>query len=144
MTADDLQEAVFGATDGATTSVGLVATLWVSHHRSTIALAAAASGIAAAVSMAGGEYLADPDSSVRRAAVMGLATLVGALEPAVPFFVGYGGVMLSACIALTLILGGVVAFVRARTTGWTRAVAEVYGIFALVASLTTIAGLVAA
>lgn len=142
MTSDDLKQAVFGASDGATTTLGIIGALWFSGHSRAIPGAVIGAAIAATVGMAGSEYISDPESSVHRASIMGAATLVGSVEPALPLFFGHSSLLLVTCAALALVLGGVVSTIRAKQTGWTLALGEVYGIFVVVAVLTTVVGLV--
>lgn len=142
MTNDDLKQAVFGSGDGATTTLGIIGLTWFAGHSAAIAPAVVGGAIASTVGMGGNEYLSDEDSSIHRAGVMALATLIGSLLPGVPFFIGHSSVALGASAAFALVLGAVITAVRARTTGWSRAVLEVYAVFVLVSVLTVIAGLI--
>jgi VIT1/CCC1 family predicted Fe2+/Mn2+ transporter len=143
VTRDDWRQAVFGATDGASATLGVIGALWFAGHRSSIALAVIGAAIAATVGMAGSEFVSDTRSSPRRALIMGGATLTGALTPGIPFFVGHTSVALIASGLLTIVLGAGISTIRARTTGWPRALLQVFGVFIVVGLLTTIAGLVA-
>lgn len=142
LTADDIRQAIFGSSDGATGAVGLIGAFYVSGHRGAIALGCFSIAVAAGLSMAGGEYISDPDCSAHRAGVMGAATLFGGLLPAVPFFFGQGGWVLPVSAGLTLCLGGVITWVRSRARGWGRAAVEVYAVFVVVSAATVLIGAV--
>ena len=143
MNGDDLKQAVFGASDGATTSLGIATGSYFSGHASAIVAAVVGAAIAATVGMGGSEYISDPESSLRRASIMAGATLVGSVLPGIPFMFGHSSIFLALTVAATLLVGGAVATVRARTTGWTKAIGQVYGIFLVVSILATLAGLLA-
>jgi hypothetical protein len=143
VSADDVRQALFGGGDGACDALGITLTLWLAGHRSAIAIAVLGAGVAAATSMAGNEYISDPDSSVHRAAVMGVCTLLGALWVGAPFFFSHGGASLWFCLARVVVLAGAVAWIRARLWGWRSALLRVYTIFTAVAVLTAATGLAA-
>jgi hypothetical protein len=105
---DDLKQAIFGSFDGITSALGVVTGLVIAgtHDGSRILAAALGLAVAATVGMGAGEYLSDTNRSLRRAGVMGSATLAGSLAPAVPFVAGYGAAQLIAC-GLIVAAGGV-------------------------------------
>jgi hypothetical protein len=81
-------EALFGGFDGLTSVIGVIAAGLAVHARlATIAATSAGLAVASAVSMAGGEFLGDVGVAGRRgrALVMGGATLVGSILPALPY-----------------------------------------------------------
>lgn len=107
-------EGVFGSFDGACSTVGVLAGLIVVGSPSHAVLVACAGlAVASAASMCAGDYLAG--KSIRLSVVMGLATLVGSLVPAVPViaFPGLLGVLLA--VLLVALLGAAIAEVRSRT-----------------------------
>lgn len=111
----DSGEAILGSFDGATSLVGLLAGALLVHAPPHVVLVeAAALAVAAAVSMAGGTYLAA--KGVTASLVMGVASLVGSLLPALPVVLlpGPAGVGLAALLMLCLGVG--IAEVRCRTT----------------------------
>jgi hypothetical protein len=106
--------ATFGLFDGVTSALGVVVGLvaaGASPH--TILVAAAGLAVAAAVGMAFGDYLAG--ASTRSASVMGAASLLGSLIPALPVVAwpGMGGDYAS--LALVLAVAVVIAQVRGGT-----------------------------
>lgn len=111
MTAADREQAIFGGGDGLSSAIGLIAALAISGA-ATLLTAAIALAVGAAVSMGLNEWLADPQSRVHRAAVMGAATLAGSIAPAVPY-VALGGLGAAvACAAVTVGCGSVIAELR--------------------------------
>ena len=130
MTQDDTREAVFGMLDGTTSCLGVVVGLVIAGTRSGphILAAALGLGIAATVGMGAGEYLSDTTRSLRLAAVMGAATFLGSVLPAVPFATGYGVGQLLAALAITVLAALLIG--RVRGFGIT------FAILAVVAVLT--------
>jgi VIT1/CCC1 family predicted Fe2+/Mn2+ transporter len=104
MSRDDLRQAIFGSFDGLTSALGVITGLVIAgtHTGSRILAAALGLAVAATVGMGAGEYLSDESRSVRRALVMGAATLAGSMLPAVPFALGYGTAQLTASGMLTV------------------------------------------
>lgn len=102
---------VFGLADGSMSVVGVV--LFVSGHGGSVFPVALAGGISAAISMAGGEWLADNESGPATAAWMGAATLAGSVLPAVPFLFLHGW----KAVAVSAVLLAGVAYAVARLRG---------------------------
>lgn len=127
---DDLRQAIFGSFDGLTSALGVITGLIVAgtHSSSRILAASLGLAVAATVGMAAGEYLSDESRSVRRASVMGAATLTGSMVPAVPFAFGYG--------AGQLIAAGTLTVAAALTIGHYRGYRLTLAILTVVAVLT--------
>lgn len=104
MTSNPLvSRAIFGAADGSTSAVGVVAGLVVAHAGSTAILGAAVGGaVAAMVGMASGDWLGG--ASRLQAVVIGVATLAGSVLPAVPVVIvpGLLGYLTSGLLMLVL------------------------------------------
>lgn len=103
---------VFGTFDGLTSAVGLVfAAIITSADVVAVSFALA---ISAAVSMAAGEWLSDdqPKNKGRRALVMGVATFVGSLAPAIWFMFGVGSLSIALATLTVICLGVVIAELR--------------------------------
>ena len=113
MTSDDTRMIVFGAFDGLTSAVGLVLVAALTSGSNVLAVSIALA-VGAAISMAAGEWLADdqPVDRGRRAALMGLATLVGSIVPALPFAVAAHSAARVGALAFTCGAGVVIAEVR--------------------------------
>lgn len=107
---DDRSQAVLGGFDGITSAVGVVAggvVGGVAAH--SIVVVGSGLAAAAAVSMAGGQWLAT--GSQRKSAILGGAAGLGSLVPCLPFLIrGSAGV--GASLALTALAALVVAILR--------------------------------
>ena len=109
----DLREAIFGSFDGMTSTLGVVSGLLATHATASKILAAAIGiAVAATVGMGAGQYLSDGARNVRKAVVMAVATLVGSVIPAVPFFFGDSRACIAASIAATVLAAGVIGHYR--------------------------------
>jgi VIT1/CCC1 family predicted Fe2+/Mn2+ transporter len=119
--------------------------LYLLGHRALIFPAALSGGISSALSMAGGEWLSDSGSGLGVSCVMGLATGVGAILPAVPYLAGTGPGAIAASVAICLVIGTIVAFLRARnrrpgTQQWPIIVIT-FGILAVIFAAVFVCGL---
>jgi len=111
--AADLKEAIFGSFDGMTSTLGVVAGLLATHASAPKIIAAAIGiAVAATVGMGAGQYLSDGQRNVRKAVVMAVATLVGSVIPAVPFFFGDSRVCIAASIVVTALAAAVIGHYR--------------------------------
>ncbi len=121
MSPADREQTIFGGFDGLCSAVGMIAVLAIANSpallRAAIALAAGA-----AVSMAFGEWLSDPQARVHRALVMGAATLVGSIAPALPYIPLDGTGAAVACAGVTVVCGAAIAELRpgARASSYAR------------------------
>jgi VIT1/CCC1 family predicted Fe2+/Mn2+ transporter len=113
LSANDAREAIFGSFDGMTSTLGVVAGL-IATKSSAPHIVAGAIGIAVAatIGMGAGQYLSDGRRNMRKAIVMGLATLVGSVLPAVPFIFGTSLACVLASVAITLVAAGVIGHYR--------------------------------
>lgn len=112
--------AILGTFDGVTCLLGLLAALIIGNAgRHAVILAVVGLSVAETVSMAGGEYLGDAQKGgqVRRATVMGLSVLLGALLPALPYLLVPGRDGLAASLVIVAALGGVIAHLRHDRAG---------------------------
>lgn len=100
--------AIFGVFDGGTSLVGVLAGLIVTHAAPGVILATCFGlAVASAVGMASGDYLAGASRS--EAFVMGLATLIGSVVPALPLVFLTGWLAYALATALLLCLGIAIA-----------------------------------
>jgi hypothetical protein len=127
MTPDDRQQAVFGGFDGLCSLMGLVLYLAIEHGAATALAGALTGALGAALSMSTGEWLSDSGAKLRPAVAMGLSTLACSIAPALPLLAGAGTVPILGCVAVALVLCGVIARLRPET-GWA-SVAKTYGGF---------------
>jgi VIT1/CCC1 family predicted Fe2+/Mn2+ transporter len=136
MTRDDVSQAIFGSFDGVVSVIGIMVALLA---RPTPILVDAAIGLAAAsaVGMAAGEYLGDRERSLRKASVMGLATIVGTLCPVVPFMLLPREPAMVGSAVLVLVISFVIARSRA-TVAPGRAYLETFGVLFAAAGITAL------
>jgi len=125
----DRKEAIFGSFDGMTSTLGVVAGLLAAHATPTKILAAAIGiAVAATTGMSAGQYLSDGKRNLRKAMVMGVATLIGSVLPALPFIFGASLPCVLSSVAITIVAAGVIGFYRGYVV--------TYSILLVVATLT--------
>jgi VIT1/CCC1 family predicted Fe2+/Mn2+ transporter len=136
---DLARPATLGGFDGTASLLGVVIYLLFSHP--ALIFPAAVSGAASsAVSMGGGEWLSDSDNGFAPSLVMGVATFIGAILPAVPFAFSTGP---AAAAESGVVCAGIcftVAGLR-EDRGYGLALLETFGILAVVIAVTVICGL---
>jgi len=134
VTRDDISQAIFGSFDGVVSVIGVMVALLA---RPTPILVEAAVGLAAAsaVGMAAGEYLGDATRNLRRAAVMGIATVVGTMCPVVPFMLLAKDTAIVVTVVLVAAMSLAIARARAQVTS-RRAYVETFGVLLLAAGIT--------
>ncbi len=137
---NDRAVAILGLFDGLASALGMVLALALQGMLRGLVIAAVAGAVGAGASMAAGEWLADGDSSLRRARMMGGATLLGCLTPAVPFFVTRAWPAYVACAVLTGALGVVVA--RLRPEAQPESYIKTFSVLAVATTLALGAGAV--
>ena len=109
----DAKEAIFGSFDGMTSTLGVVAGLLATKSSASHIVAGAIGiAVAATIGMGAGQYLSDEDRNVRKAIVMAVATLVGSVLPAIPFFFGTSLACVLASIGITLAAAAVIGHYR--------------------------------
>lgn len=135
ITANDLKQFIFGCADGITSALGVVLPLALTHQSMFLAVMGLA--IASAIGMGGGDYLSDNDGNLRSAIAMAIASAVGTIIPALPFFLlPYGiaaGVSGALCVATVV----AISETKAREMSRLRAYAQTFGIL-LAASVATV------
>jgi VIT1/CCC1 family predicted Fe2+/Mn2+ transporter len=135
MTREDISQAIFGSFDGVVSVIGVIVALLAGP---TAIMVDAAIGLAAAsaVGMAAGEYLGDHARSLRKAAVMGLATIVGTLCPIVPFIVLPKKSAIVVAVVIVIVISVIIS--RSREGSTLRAYAETFGVLILAAGITAL------
>jgi hypothetical protein len=131
---------VFGAFDGLTSLVGVLAGLLAAHTPPLTVLAATVGlAIASAVGMASGDYLSA--GSPRGAAVMGGATLAGSAAPAVPVALlpGWPGLTVAGVLAVGIVVG--ISELRATARGRVRSYATTLAVLVASGGLAAAASL---
>lgn len=131
--------AIFGLADGTMSLLGVV--LYLLGHQALIFPAALSGGISSALSMAGGEWLSDSKNGLGASCVMGAATGLGAILPALPYAAGSGTAALACSIVICVLIGAVVALMRPMRSK-VLALAETYAILGAIFLVVLLCGLV--
>jgi VIT1/CCC1 family predicted Fe2+/Mn2+ transporter len=133
--------AVFGAFDGQTCLIGTVLPLLRTPH--LILLTALGVGLAELVGMAAGEWQSDSDSGLGASLVVGIASALGVIAPAIPFALLPRTAALITCVAVLCLLTTGIAALRADMRGRRRAFAESYAILGAAAAVVWVGQLLA-
>lgn len=136
MTKNDVKQFIFGVSDGLTSALGVVIPLMLAHHSMLAVIMGLA--ICSAIGMGGGEYLSDQKGDLRSAGAMAVASFVGTLIPATPFFFLPFDAAAATSAALIIVTGCAIAEVKAREMSWRRAYLQTFGILSA-ASVATVA-----
>jgi VIT1/CCC1 family predicted Fe2+/Mn2+ transporter len=124
-----------GGFDGTASLLGVIVFL-LATHPGLIFPTALSGAISAALSMAAGWWLSnDNRDGLAGSSVMGAATLVGALLPAVPFAFGTGRAEIAECAVICLCVGVMVAALRTDRS-LPLALAETFGLLLVIAGVT--------
>ena len=130
---------VFGAADGLTIMLGLLAGMAVSHQPPlSIWHAALSGGLAELAGMSLGQYWSAKEDGIWAAAACGIAACLAAVTPAIPYAVLGGNTALALSILLVMAAGAIIAWLRAEV-GW-QAVLQTYGLLLAAAVLCGAAG----
>lgn len=131
---------IFGAVDGMTCAIGVILSLH--HHPDLVFLGAFGVGVAEFVGMGAGEWLSDDSpNGFGASAAIGAAAGIGAVLPALPYLIASGTAAIVGSIAVLLVVCSVIAAARAGQRGVGRAVAETYGVLAVVFAAVLACGL---
>src|SRR6516164_3591116 len=105
----DAKEAIFGSFDGMTSTLGVVAGLLATRSTASHIVAGAIGiAVAATIGMGAGQYLSDEQRDLRKALVMAVATLIGSVLPALPFFFGTSLACVLASVGITILAAAVI------------------------------------
>jgi VIT1/CCC1 family predicted Fe2+/Mn2+ transporter len=125
----DTREAIFGSFDGMTSTLGVVAGLLATKsNASHIVAGAIGIAVAATIGMGAGQYLSDDQRNLRKAIVMAVATLIGSVLPALPFFFGKSTACVMTSLGITLLAAAIIGHFRGYLV--------TYSILVLVSALT--------
>ncbi|MGA7834478.1 MAG: VIT1/CCC1 transporter family protein [Acidimicrobiales bacterium] len=128
--------AVFGASDGLVATMALILAT-MGHGRKVVLAASIGLLIAEGFGMAASQYLSDPKRDLRLALVMGVATSVAIIVPAIPWAVTSGtAAVISSCF-IGLVLAGMIAYAR---PGGLESWLQTYGVLIAVGAIATVAG----
>jgi VIT1/CCC1 family predicted Fe2+/Mn2+ transporter len=131
--------AIMGLADGMMSLLGVI--LYLLGHQSIIFPAALMGGISSAISMAGSEWLSDSDNGLGASCVMGGATGLGAILPALPYAIWAGPLAIAESMIICVLIGIVVAALRPRR-GFGMALTETFGILLAIFAVVLLLGLV--
>jgi len=132
------QPAVLGLADGMMSLLGVV--LYLLGHQSLIFPAALSGGISSALSMAGGEWLSDSENGLGASCIMGAATGLGAILPAVPYALATGPGAVGESVVICCLIGACVALLRPGRS-LPRALLETFGVLAAIFAAVLLCGL---
>jgi VIT1/CCC1 family predicted Fe2+/Mn2+ transporter len=122
-----------GLADGMMSPLGVL--LYLLGHQSLIFPTALFGALSAMVSMAGSEFLSTSETGLGGSLMMGAATAVGGVLPALPFAVTTGPAAIAESVVICVLIGFVVACLR-PARNLVVALAQTYavlgGIFAVV------------
>ncbi len=131
--------AIFGLADGLMSMLGVV--LYLMGHQSLIFPAALSGGISSALSMAGGEWLSDSENGFAASCVMGGATGLGAILPALPYAISTGPAAVAESVVICCLIGFIVSLLRPNR-GLGMAVTETFGILLAIFAAVLALGLI--
>lgn len=134
MRRDIARPATFGGFDGTSSLLGVIIFLLVTHP-ALIFPTALSGAISSALSMGAGEWLSDSDNGFGASGVMAVATLTGALLPAVPFAFSTGPTAVAECAIICVCIGIAVAMLRAKRS-LPLALTETFGLLLIIAAVT--------
>jgi VIT1/CCC1 family predicted Fe2+/Mn2+ transporter len=143
MTADDKVQAIFGATDGLTSTVAVVIAQLIAGTQHSLIAGGFAIAIAAGVGMGWSEWISDASGNYRRALVMTLATLLASALPIFPFLFLWEASGVVVCGGVSALLAVGIALLRGTLTPDSRrkAFAVTLGGIAIVGTLVSIPSL---
>jgi len=131
-----LTTTIFGASDGLVASIALILAT-MTHGRRVVLAAVIGLLIAEGLGMAASQFLSDPRRNLRQAVIMGVATSITIVVPAVPWLFSSGNTAAVVSGVIALIFAGLIS--RARPGGWSTWV-QTYGVLIGVGAIATVAG----
>lgn len=110
-------------------------------HDTHVFLIAFALAIAEGLAMAAGSYLSEQVNAqtIRHAALIGIASFIGILLPAVPFLVLPLQTASSVAWVITFCMGALIAYTRVKELGVVRAYMQTFTILTIVLLVTALA-----
>jgi hypothetical protein len=133
---ETLTTSIFGASDGLVASIALILAT-MTHGNKVVVAAVIGLLIAEGLGMAASQFLSDPKRDLRQAVIMGSATSLAIVVPAVPWtFTSGNSAAVTSCL-IALVLAGLIA--RARAGGWSTWL-QTYGVLISVGAIAAFAG----
>jgi FtsH-binding integral membrane protein len=127
---------IFGASDGLVASIALILAT-MTHGRRVVVAAVIGLFIAEGLGMAASQFLSDPERNLRQALLMGAATSVTIIVPAVPWIFSSGGANVVGSCVIALVFAGLIS--HARPGGWSTWL-QTYGVLVGVGAIAAMAG----
>ena len=112
---DHFRPTIFGLADGMMSLLGVI--LYLLGHQDLIFLTAVSGAITSALSMGGSEFMSDSDNGFSASAIMGAATGIGAILPALPFAFMRGTPAFVLMIVISFVIAVFVGWIRAKARG---------------------------
>ena len=131
-----LTTTIFGAADGIVASIALILAT-MTHGQRVVIAAVIGLLIAEGLGMAASQFLSDPKRNLRQAMIMGAATSITIIVPAVPWIFSSGGAASVFSCLIALVFAGLIS--RARPGGWSTWL-QTYGVLVGVGAIAAIAG----
>jgi hypothetical protein len=131
-----LTTTIFGASDGLVASIALILAT-MTHGRRVVIAAVIGLLIAEGLGMAASQFLSDPKRNLKQATIMGVATSITIVVPAVPWLFASGNAAAIISCAIALVFAGLIS--RARPGGWSTWI-QTYGVLIGVGAIATVAG----
>lgn len=136
-----MRAGLFGAVDGMSAFMGILAGLVVAHQpASAVWWAALSCGLAKLVGMTSGQYQSDAQSGWGAALICGGMAGAGCTVPAIPYLVFTGPLALGLALFLVVVECSLIAWLRPEK-GW-RAWLQTFGLTALVAVVCALAAVI--
>lgn len=136
-----MKAGLFGAVDGMSAFIGILAGLVVAHQpASAVWWAALSCSLAELVGMTSGQYQSDTRSGWGAALACGATSMAGCVVPAIPYLVLTGPLALVLSIFLVVVECSLIAWLRPEK-GW-RAWLQTFGLTALVAVVCAVAAVI--
>ena len=131
-----LTTTIFGASDGLVASIALILAT-MTHGQRVVIAAVIGLLIAEGLGMAASQFLSDPKRNLRQAMIMGVATSITIIVPAVPWIFSSGAAASVFSCFIALAFAGFIS--RARPGGWSTWL-QTYGVLVGVGAIAAIAG----
>jgi VIT1/CCC1 family predicted Fe2+/Mn2+ transporter len=140
MVNDNLSRGIFGGFDGMCCVLGVIAAGYVTGDIHALLLSVIGLSLAESIAMAGGSYLSElvDVQRIRHAVIIGVASAVGIMVPAFPFFFAPRNVAILLSCFLTCALAVIIAQVRVKQLGALEAYVQTFAIVLFAAGISVV------
>jgi VIT1/CCC1 family predicted Fe2+/Mn2+ transporter len=138
---DNLSRGIFGGFDGMCCVLGVIAAGYATGDIHALLLSVIGLALAEAIAMAGGSYLSElvDVQRIRHAVIIGVASAVGIMVPAFPFFFAPRNVAILLSLFLVVALAVIIAQVRVKQLGLLEAYTQTFAIVLVAATASIVA-----